>query len=77
LERGITAEKKYKEIDKFIEKFVNDGSFNFQVCVGLLTATHRFKHKLRNRKQLWEKTIEKAEDKLSDEQLKTTLNNLE
>lgn len=79
LERGITYDRKYKDIDKLITDFLDDGNFAFGNYVGLLTVTDRFKHKLRNRKLLWEKTIEKADidNKLSDDQIKTTLNNLE
>lgn len=77
--KGVPIEKKYKDIDKMIVNFLNDGTFNFHFYVGILTATIRFKHKLRNRKQLWDKTIEIAEQEniLSNEQIKNTLNNLE
>lgn len=77
--KGVPLDRKYKEIDKIIEKFINDGEFSFSFHVGFLTATYRFKHKLRNRIQLWEETIKKAdfESKLTDELIKTTLNNLE
>ena len=77
--KGVTAERKYKDIDKFISEFISNDTFNFHFYVGILTATIRFKHKLRNRKQLWQKTIEMAKDDniLSNEQIKNTLNNLE
>lgn len=77
--KGIPADRKYKEIDKLILNFLNE-NFNFHFYVGVLTATVRFKHKLRNRKQLWDKTIERAEEEnvlSNNEQLKNTLNNLE
>jgi len=79
LARGITYYQKYKDIDKLIRDFIDDGDFSFNNYVGLLTATYHFKHKLRNRKLLWEKTIEKADtdNKLIDSVMKTTLNNLE
>jgi len=79
LAQGITYYQKYKIIDKLIINFIEDEQLDFNNYVGLLTATHRFKHKLRNRKLLWIKTIEKAEsdNKLVDVQIKTTLNNLE
>ena len=77
--QGITYYQKYKDIDKLIKNFLDDGDFSFNEYVGLLTATYRFKHKLKNRKLLWEKTIEKADsdNKLVDSVIKTTLNNLE
>lgn len=78
LDKEIRSDRKYKIIDKLILDFINDKNFIFSIHVGLLTATHRFKHKLRNRKLLWEKTIEMADfDKLSDSQIKSTLNGLE
>jgi hypothetical protein len=79
LEAGTPYERKYKVIDQLIIDFINKESFSFENYVGLLTATDRFKHKLRNRTILWKKTIEKADvdNKLIDDQIKMTLNNLE
>lgn len=67
----------FKQIDNEIKKFLEDGNFDFLVYVKFLTVTNRAKHKFRNRKLLWQKTIEKGKEYLTDNQIKSTLNGLE
>lgn len=78
LEKNNTIENKYKEIDSLIIKTIDD-NYNFNVHFAFLNATYRFKHKLKNRIQLWNKTVEEADqlNLLVDNQVKNILNNLE
>jgi len=75
--QNLTEQFKWKEIDKEIQIFLEDGDFTFQVYVSFLTITYRAKHKFKNRQLLWQKTIEKGKEYLSDSQIKSTLNGLE
>ena len=74
---NLIEDVKFKEIDDEMKKFLEDGDFDFQIFVTFLTVTNRAKHKFRNRKLLWQKTIEKGKEYLTDNQIKSTLNGLE
>lgn len=78
LEKNKSIEGKYKEIDKLIAQTI-DEKYNFNVHFAFLNATYIFKHKLKNRNQLWYKTVNEADELnlLVDNYIKNTLNNLE
>ena len=52
---GILFNKKLKEIDNLILSFLNDNDLLFKQYMGLLTVTYNIKHRLKNRKLLWNK----------------------
>jgi hypothetical protein len=69
---------KFKEMDNEIKKFLEtEEEFPLNIYVGFLIITLRLKHRLKSRKLLWEKTIEKSKNYTSDKQVETVLMGLE